>query len=54
MKVTITTDEGEVVQVLTKADMGNLDKALARSHFMGEVFEAIRLAGIIENTIPQQ
>jgi hypothetical protein len=53
MKVSITTDDGEVVEVLTKKDMGNLDKALARSHLMGEIFEAIKRAGQMESGLCQ-
>jgi len=42
-KILVVTNEGELIEEIT-CDEYNLDKALARSFFMDEVFSAVRRA----------
>ena len=46
-KVTITTNDGEVVEVL-EADGYNFDKPIAYGLFTSEVVEAVQRAELIE------
>lgn len=44
MKLSVTTNQGEVIAVLTDDDVGNLEKTLARSDLIAQLAPAIAAA----------
>ena len=50
-KVTVTTNNGEVVEVFHVADFGDLSKSVARGIFDIELSEAIARAKRIESEV---
>lgn len=43
-RITITTDQGKVVEVLDRDDIGDLTKPLARAHVISEIADAVHRA----------
>lgn len=49
MRITVTTDEGEVVQIFTDNAIGDLSKPLARADAIEQIREAVEQAREIES-----
>lgn len=43
-KITITTNDGTIVEVLEDEDIGDLNKTMARNNLMCQIRQAIRVA----------
>ena len=43
-KISVTTNEGEVIAIITEDEMGNLNKSIAQSSLMIDILDAVKRA----------